>query len=343
MAYIPKNTRTEKYIDSNGFLRSIVNKKDLDELNKRIDNVVAGTEACRFNETMERTLHEHEQSIYDLKTKTVTYPLTHEYVYSAVKASDGNYTGFNFVERMPGASVASSLSTVNTIIKDKLQPVVNNVISRVTNLESSSGTATDQQFSEAMEYGMYGSAMNGITNQYEYGSPTVKSSTDIRTIIDDIHIQSDSDRNAIMHLLTKVQSLSETRSNTNEVTSSEFTLVKNQVDTNTTKIGVHTTDITALQNRVTDVETTNTSLKDRVASLEVVTGTDGSVIEGIQNAITSLLERYEAVNAKVDRLKAAVLEDLDYIWTQLRAIHSTLPEISTDSSAVTSWATASAV
>ena len=40
MSYIPKNTRTEKYIDSNGFLRTIVNKKDLDEINKRIDNLV---------------------------------------------------------------------------------------------------------------------------------------------------------------------------------------------------------------------------------------------------------------------------------------------------------------
>ena len=44
--------------------------------------------------------------------------------------------------------------------------------------------------------------------------------------------------------------------------------MQNQVNTNTTKIGSNTTDITALQNRMTDAETLANSNKTRIATLE---------------------------------------------------------------------------
>ena len=82
-----------------------------------------------------------------------------------------------------------------------------------------------------------------------------------------------------------------------------------------TKTSSNATSITSLENRMTDVETQLTGVK-------VTCNCD---VEATNNRFTALTNAF-------NNLKEAMLDDLDYIWTQLRNIHTDLPDIKRDPS-----------
>lgn len=89
----------------------------------------------------------------------------------------------------------------------------------------------------------------------------------------------------------------------------------NHLNNLNTKTSSNATSITSLENRMTDVETQLTGVK--------VTCTCD--VEATNNRFTALTNAF-------NNLKEAMLDDLDYIWTQLRAIHTDLPDIKRDPS-----------
>ena len=98
--------------------------------------------------------------------------------------------------------------------------------------------------------------------------------------------------------------------------------------------------VTDINTRISNLENgssssssgTNCDCSSSIASLQ--TQYDG-LQESTQTATSTLFDRYDALSARINSLKAAIIKDLDYIWGQLRTKHTDLPEIG--GSSLTSW------
>ena len=81
--------------------------------------------------------------------------------------------------------------------------------------------------------------------------------------------------NAIEEQISQLQSVNATSSSDDLIVidqqlstlNNRVTLMENNVSNNTTKIGVHTTDIAALQNRIVDLETTVNTQSQLISEL----------------------------------------------------------------------------
>ena len=410
MTYVQRNRRAEKYIDEEGFVREFISKDDVNkivgEVNKRVDNLVAGG-SCECESKM--TEMDERLSTVEDKYLDKTMNTTHSYNYTAPTDSNGNYTSFAFYEKVP-STLESSVDGVNTTMKDKVAPALNNVLSRITSLESgdNSDSYSIYQFYNNLTENKIGRSTNPVEDTLPNTIKMIDNNSTIlwmgfnqnaRKITDLEANQSDVDtmitewtngKKDLNDALTRVDAVESDVSSINgDISSlqSRIDVLENLDGSDAIIVGPQTMGSTSLntytinwknengdtQSRtliygesdtlnqvidwihemindsVTDIDSRVTTLEDggttctcadTLTSLQ--TQYDG-LQESTQTATSTLFDRYDALNEKVNRLKAAVVEDLDYMWTQLRAIHTELPEVSTDPSALTSWVTASVV
>ncbi len=208
--------------------------------------------------------------------------------------------------------------------------------SKITSLEQQGGGSFEYQVPE------FGCA-NDMYGNKDYTQQGAIIATTIPQALDAIQNNVNVNQEIISDHISKIKTIN-----------NNVTLLQNQQTTNTTKIGTHTTDIAAIQNRLTDVETLASGNKSKIESLQGGSPTCNCASKwtthetefNLLRTDCQSLSDYTTSNVqnlhdRINSLKTAILNDLDYIWTELRSIHNSLPEISKDPNSMTSWNVAS--
>ena len=147
-------------------------------------------------------------------------------------------------------------------------------------------------------------AAKNMYNKYEYTQPSLTTEQEIPNMIELLN-------NNILQNQLVIEDVLSTANTANSKSSS------------------NSNSITSLETRMTDVETKVNGLN---VSCSCDTEANNLRFTTMSTNISKNDDRISQLRTMVEDLKTNLLKDLDYIWGQLRAIHTDLPEIKEDPS-----------